>query len=42
MDIVKISLLGLVAVEITLFIKQYRPEYAFMFLLAVGLFLFYL
>ncbi len=42
MDIVKISLLGLVAVAITLFIKQYRPEYAFMFMLAVGLFLFYL
>ena len=42
MDIVKISLLGLVAVAITLFIKQYRPEYAFVFMLAVGLFLFYL
>ena len=42
MDIVKISLLGLVAVAITLFIKHYRPEYAFMFMLAVGLFLFYL
>lgn len=42
MDIVKIGLLGLVAVAITLFIKQYRPEYAFVFMLAVGLFLFYL
>lgn len=42
MDIVQIGLLGLVTVAITLFIKQYRPEYAFVFMLAVGLFLFYL
>lgn len=42
MDIVKIGLLGLVSVGIALFIKQFRPEYAFVFLLAVGLFLFYL
>lgn len=42
MDIVKIGLLGLVSVGILLFLKQFRPEYAFVFLLAVGLFLFYL
>lgn len=42
MDIIKIGMLGLAAVSIALFIKQYRPEYAFVFMLAVGLFLFYL
>lgn len=42
MDIVKIGLLGLVSVGIALFLKQSRPEYAFLFLMAVGLFFFYL
>lgn len=42
MDIVKIGLLGLVSVGIALFIKQLRPELAYLFILCAGLFLFYL
>lgn len=42
MDIVKIGLLGLVSVGIALFIKQTRPEYAYLFIVCAGLFLFYL
>lgn len=42
MDVVKIGLLGIVSVGIGLFLRQLRPEYAFLFLVAVGLFLFYL
>ncbi len=42
MDIVKIGLLGLVSVGIALVIKQTRPELAYLFVLCVGLFVFYL
>lgn len=42
MDIVKIGMLGLVSVGIALMIKQTRPEFAYLFILCVGLFLFYL
>lgn len=42
MEIVKIGLLGLVSVGIALFIKQTRPELAYVFVVCAGLFLFYL
>lgn len=42
MDIVKIGLLGLVSVGIALMIKQTRPEYAYLFMVCAGLFVFYL
>jgi stage III sporulation protein AD len=42
MEIIKIGLLGLVSVGIALFIKQTRPELAYLFVVGVGLFLFYL
>ena len=42
MEIVKIGLLGLVSVGIALFIKQTRPEFAYLFIVCAGLFLFYL
>lgn len=41
-EIVKIGLLGLVSVGIALFIKQTRPELAYIFIVCTGLFLFYL
>lgn len=42
MEIVKIGLLGLVSVGIALMIKQTRPEYAYLFMVCAGLFVFYL
>ncbi len=42
MEIVKIGLLGLVSVGIALMIKQTRPEYAYLFIVCTGLFVFYL
>lgn len=42
MEIVKIGLLGLVSVGIATFIKQTRPELSYLFVVCVGLFLFYL
>lgn len=42
MEIVKIGLLGLVSVGIALFIRQTRPEIAYVFMVCAGLFLFYL
>jgi len=42
MEIVKIGLLGLVSVGIALMIKQTRPEYAYLFIVCAGLFVFYL
>lgn len=42
MEIVKIGLLGLVSVGIALFIKQTRPEVAYLFVVCAGLFLLYL
>lgn len=42
MEIVKIGLLGLVSVGIALFVKQTRPELAYVFIVCTGLFLFYL
>lgn len=42
MEIVKIGLLGLVSVGIALVIKQTRPEYAYLFIVCAGLFVFYL
>jgi stage III sporulation protein AD len=42
MEIVRIGLLGLVAVGIALFIRQTRPELAYIFVVCTGLFLLYL
>lgn len=39
---IKIGLLAIVAVAITMFIKQTKPEYAYIFSLCVGVFLFML
>lgn len=39
---IKIGLLAIVAVAIALFLKQSKPEYAYIFSLCTGIFLFYL
>lgn len=42
MDIIKIGLLAMVAVAIAMFMKQSKPELAYIFSLCTGMFLFYL